>query len=338
MADMNERIPGQLDFSNIRTYPVRERTNLVTIANLSKPGIDPVKAWGSKDFDELIQRIAEARKNGRPVILSMGAHVIKTGMSRYVIELMRKGFITHISGNGAGSIHDFELAFNGGTSEDVPTAIEDGSFGMWEETGRWMNEAIQSGATRGLGYGESLAVYMDEYPERFPHLDDCILYQAYRNGIPATYHIALGTDIIHQHPSVDFAAIGATSGVDFHKFCLSVSEMDGGVYMNFGSSVIGPEVFLKALSIARNLGYATFNITTANFDLVDLGDYRAKIGTDDPSYYYRPRKNIVNRPTSVGGKGWHFCGDHQVTLPNLYQRLVEILPEVKKGVRENDPQ
>ncbi|NLC68361.1 MAG: hypothetical protein GX754_06170, partial [Clostridiaceae bacterium] len=137
----------------------------------------------------------------------------------------------------------------------------------------------------------------------------------------------LCTDIIHQHPIVDFAAIGATSGIDFHKFCYSVSRLDGGVFLNFGSAVIGPEVFLKALSIARNLGYPTFNITTANFDLVDLGDYRTRIGYDDPHYYYRPRKNIVNRPTSRGGKGWHFCGDHRLTIPSLYRRLIDRLPE-----------
>ncbi|MDR1938482.1 MAG: hypothetical protein LBQ73_08315 [Tannerellaceae bacterium] len=319
--DKNVKIQGQLDFSNIRTYPVGERTNLVTIDNMRRLGNDVVEPWENTDFDELVERIRNARKNGCPVIFSMGAHVIKNRLSAYLIELLKQGWITHVAGNGAGSIHDFELAFNGGTSEDVPTAIEDGSFGMWEETGAWMNEAIQSGAKQGLGYGESLAVYIDCHPERFPYKDDCVFYQAYRQGIPVTYHIGLGTDIIHQHPSVDFAAIGACSGVDFHKFCHSVSQLDGGVYMNFGSGVIGPEVFLKALSISRNLGYEVFRITTANFDLVDLGDYRSKIGYGDPNYYYRPRKNIVNRPTSAGGKGWHFCVDHQVSIPNLYHKL-----------------
>ena len=185
-----------------------------------------------------------------------------------------------------------------------------------------MNEALKDGAAKGCGYGEALARYMDARPERFPYTDDCVLYQAHKLNIPATYHIALGTDIIHQHPSCDFAAIGRASGADFHKMCESVAALDGGVYLNFGSGVIGPEVFLKALSIARNLGYPTFDITTANFDLVDLGDYRSKIGYDDPNYYYRPRKNIVNRPTARGGKGWHFCVDHQVSLPNLYARLM----------------
>lgn len=332
MSDKNIKINGQLDFSNIKTYSVKERTNLVTIENMAKPSIDDVTDWGNADFDELIKRIVHARKDGRPVIWSMGAHVIKNGMSRYIIELVQRGLVTHVSGNGAGSIHDFELAFNGGTSEDVATAIEDGSFGMWEETGRWMNEALQAGAKKGLGYGESLAMYIDENSDRFPYKNDCVLYQAYKNGVPATYHIALGTDIIHQHPIVDFGAIGATSGADFHKMCYSVSRLDGGVFLNFGSGVIGPEVFLKALSIARNLGYPTFKITTANFDLVNLGDYRSKIGYSDPHYYYRPRKNIVNRPTSVGGKGWHFCGDHKETIPNLYKKLIQKLPEATKGI------
>ncbi|HEY5584561.1 MAG TPA: hypothetical protein VIK78_08720, partial [Ruminiclostridium sp.] len=225
MKDKNVKIKGQLDFANIKTYSVKERHNLVTIDNMKKPGLAEVPEWSSDDFEELVENIVEARRNGRPVIWSMGAHVIKNGMSRYIIDLVKRGLITHISSNGAGSIHDFELAYNGGTSEDVPAAIEDGSFGMWEETGRWMNEALQAGAKEGLGYGESLAVYIEKNGDRFPYKEDCVLYQAYKNEVPATYHIALGTDIIHQHPIVDFAAIGATSGVDFHKMCYSVSKL-----------------------------------------------------------------------------------------------------------------
>lgn len=312
-----------LDFGGIKTNTAHERHNLVRIDTLLTPGGYHAPRIDAPEFDELTDRILAARRNGGMVIWSQGAHVIKNCLSRYLIELMRRGIITHLAGNGACSIHDFELAYLGGTSENVPTAIEDGSFGMWEETGRWMNEALQTGAKNGWGYGESLARYIDANPERFPYREDCVLYQAYRLGVPATYHIALGTDIIHQHPIVDFAAIGATSGVDFHRICASVTRMDKGVYLNFGSAVIGPEVFLKALSIARNLGYPVFEITTANFDLIDLGDYRSKIGYDDPNYYYRPRKNIVNRPVSRGGKGWHFCLDHKVSIPNLYDRLLE---------------
>ncbi len=326
MTDPNVSVPGVLDFSNITTYSVKGRHNLVTTENIARVG-DPAEPYDNPDFDELCRRIALARKNGRPVILSMGAHVIKCGLSRFLIALIREGIVTHIAGNGACSIHDFELCYNGGTSEDVPTAIEDGSFGMWEETGAWMNEAIRAGAAAGIGYGEALARYVDARPERFPYREDCVFYQAWLHGVPATYHVALGTDIIHQHPSADFAAIGAASGVDFHRMCHSVSRLDGGVYMNFGSGVIGPEVFLKALSIARNLHYPTFRITTANFDLHKLGDYRCRIGYDDPNYYYRPRKNIVNRPTSCGGIGWHFEVDHKVSIPNLYYRTHALLSE-----------
>ena len=311
----------ELSFEGIKTYSARGRVNLVTIENLKRPGKYSVPEWNQEGFDELVSRIKQARSGGQQVILSMGAHVIKCGLGPYLIDLMRAGYVTHLAGNGACSIHDFELAYLGGTSEDVPTAIEDGSFGMWEETGAWMNEAIQMGAKEGMGYGEALARYVDERPERFPYRDDCVFYQAWKMGIPATYHITMGTDIIHQHPSVDFGALGAASGVDFHRMCWSVAHLDGGVYMNFGSAVTGPEVFLKALSISRNLGYDTFRITTANFDLIDLGDFRRRIGYDDPHYYYRPRKNIVNRPVSRGGMGWHFVGDHQATIPNLYEKL-----------------
>ena len=312
-----------LGFEAITTHSAEERTNLVRLDTLLTPGISPVPQWDGDGFDELIGRIVAARMHGRPVIFSMGAHVIKNSLSRYLIALMRNGIVTHLSGNGACSIHDFELCYLGGTSEHVPTAIEDGSFGMWEQTGRWMNEALQDGWECGYGYGESLARYIHARPERFPHRDDCVLYQAWLLGVPATYHIALGTDIVHQHPTVRFDAIGGTSGIDFHTMCQSVSQLDGGVFLNFGSGVIGPEVFLKALSISRNLGYQTYHITTANFDLIDLGDYRAELGHSDPQYYYRPRKNIVNRPVSRGGTGWHFVGDHKETIPNLYARVME---------------
>lgn len=312
----------QLSLEGVRMQSARGRVNLVRIDTLMNPG-DPVTPWDAQGFDELTERILRARRNDRPVICSIGAHVIKCGLSRYLIALMKAGVITHLAGNGACSIHDFELAWLGGTSEDVPTAIEDGSFGMWEETGRWMNEAINRGTLTEQGYGEALAVSIEEQPQRYPYRDDCVLYQAWRSGVPATYHIALGTDIIHQHSTCDFAAIGRCSQTDFLRFCYSVSQMDGGVFLNFGSAVIGPEVFLKALSIARNLGYPTFDITTANFDLKPLDDFHAKVSDEDPDYYYRPRKNIVNRPVSRGGKGWHFTGDHRLTLPALYLRLRE---------------
>jgi len=316
--------PPRLDLSKTKTYSARNRVNLVTIENMAKPGIDPVPEWQNDEFDELIERIIEARKNDKPVIWSMGAHVIKCGLSRYIIKLMKEGIITHIAGNGAVSIHDFELAYLGGTSEYVPTAIEDGTFGMWEETGAWMNRAVKEGYAMGLGYGASLAYYIDSHQEDFPYKDDCVVYNAYKMGIPATYHKTIGTDIIDQHPEADFAALGGASGIDFSIYCHSVSGLEGGVYLNFGSAVTGPEVFLKALSIARNQGYTVKNITTANFDIIPLGDYRSDVSQDHFHYYYRPRKNIVNRPVSLGGKGYYIEANHKVTIPNLYAKLTGI--------------
>ncbi len=312
----------KLDFKQITTYSLAKRHNLVSLANLARPGQYQGPDWTSDQFIDLLERLKQARQKGRAIIWSLGAHVIKNGLSLYLIELMRQGWITHLAGNGAVSIHDFELALAGGTSEDVPTAIEDGSFGMWEETGRYMNEAIQQGWAQGLGYGEAIAAYMAKRPELFPHKEISVLYQASQLGVGTSLHIALGTDIIHQHPTVDFAAIGGASGLDFKKMCSAVADLEGGVFLNFGSSVIGPEVFLKALSIVRNLGLEVFAFTTANFDLVELGDYKGKIGYDDPLYYYRPRKNIVNRPVSRGGRGYHFTVDHQVSIPQLYQGLL----------------
>ena len=320
---MDMRRTMTLEFDGITLSSARGRHNLVTTENIMTPGVTEVEEYKYDGFDTLIERIKRARENGKEVILSIGAHVIKSGLSRYIIELARAGMITHYAGNGACSIHDFELAMLGGTSEDVPTAIEDGSFGMWEETLTHMNRALSYGAKMGWGYGESLAEYVKANPELFPYKEDCVFWNLYLCDIPATYHIALGTDIIHQSPSCNMADIGACSGVDFKRYCYSVSRMDGGVFLNFGSAVIGAEVFLKALSIARNLGYPTFDITTANFDLRDLGDFRKKIGYSDPDYYYRPRKNIVNRPVSRGGWGYHFVGDHAQTVPTLYKRLLE---------------
>ena len=313
----------KIDFSKIKTYTLKERKNLVTYENLKDPDQFVPHPWEDPDFDRLITKIVQARKANRPVILFMGAHVIKNGLSKFIISLVQKGYITHIAGNGATSIHDFELALMGGTSEDVPTAIKDGSFGMWEETGRMMNEALIKGAASGIGYGQSLYRYICEHSDVFMHKDICVMYMAQKAGIPVTYHVSIGTDIIHQHPIADFGAIGKTSGEDFKIFCESVSDLDNGVYLNFGSAVMGAEVFLKALSISRNLGFETYHITTANFDLMDLGDYRQKIGYDHPHYYYRPRKNIVTRPVSDGGVGWHFCVDHNVSIPKMHRALVD---------------
>ena len=314
--------PNIADFSKNKTFTAKDRHNLVRIDTLRTPGAQEDNLFNNEEFDILIQKLKEAKENGYTVTCFYGAHVIKCGLSRYLIWLVENGYISHLASNGAGSIHDFELAYLGGTSEHVPTAIEDGSFGMWEETGLWMNEAIQQGAKKGYGYGQSLAAYVDENPDKFPYRDDCVFYRAYKMGIPVTYHVTMGTDIIHQHPSVDFAALGATSGLDFKYICHSIMELgDKGVHMNIGSSVTGAEVFLKALSIARNQGNPLQHITTANFDIIPLGDYKSDVGKDTFEYYYRPRKNIINRPVSLGGTGLYICGNHEVTVPSLYARL-----------------
>jgi len=316
------------DFSQVRTYPLAERRNLVRLSDLITPET-PLPPFSSPELDEVVERIVAARRKGRPVIWMMGAHVIKSGLSRLLIDLMRRGIVTHVAGNGAVSIHDFELALIGETSEDVASSLEHGTFGMAEETGALLHRAIREGARDGLGYGVAVGRFIAEHgapPDGcFPFREVSVLYNAYIYGVPATIHVTLGADIIHQHPSVDFGAIGVTSGLDFRLFVTAVSELEGGVFLNFGSAVTGPEVFLKALTVSRNLGHTVADITTANFDLLPLGDYRRSVDTSDPAYYYRPRKNIVNRPTSLGGQGYHITGDHTVTIPNLYHRVIAAL-------------
>jgi phosphoheptose isomerase len=327
-----------IDLTQVTTYPIAERRNLVTLDDLIDPAT-PAPPFDSDALGAVVDAVVAARAAGRPVIWMMGAHVIKSGLSRLVIDLMARGWITHVAGNGAVSIHDFELALIGETSEDVATSLEDGSFGMADETGRHIFQALREGARDGLGYGESVGRFIDRQPERFPHREVNVLWQAYRLGIPATIHATIGTDIIHQHPTADFAVLGATSGRDFRRFAGSVADLAGGVFLNFGSAVTGPEVFLKSVTIARNLGHPVAPITTANFDLISLGDdIHGKLNYDDPLYYYRPRKNIINRPVSLGGAGVHITGDHVVTIPNLHHSVIarKATPDTHPSVRSND--
>jgi hypothetical protein len=304
-----------LDLSHIQTYSIVKRASKVEVGNLVRPET-PLPAYDNPELTEVAARLVTARQAGAPVIFMFGGHLIKRGLAPIVIDLMQRGLITHLASNGAATIHDFEMALVGQTSEDVATSLEDGSFGMAEETGAYMNQAIQAGVRQGLGAGEALGQRIAD-DERFHFRDYSVLYNAYRLNIPYTVHIAIGTDIIHQHPACDFAALGWASGQDFKIFCATVSQLEGGVFCNFGSAVIGPEVFLKAVSIVRNLGHTLKVFTTANFDLFPMQDYRRPIGDSDPEYYYRPRKNIVNRPTSLGGRGYHIVGDHRDTVPNL---------------------
>ena len=294
-----------LDFTKIKTISIKQRKNKVRLSELIKPENSGISI-NSKDFNELVERIIVAHKNKKQVILMMGAHVIKVGMSLLIIDLMRKGVISHIAMNGAGPIHDFELALIGETSEYVEQNIEDGTFGMIEETGRILNEAIKEGAEKGYGMGYAIGKKINDL--NLPHKEYSILHHAYKLNIPVTVHAAIGTDIIHQHPSCDGAAVGRTTYQDFKIFAESVSKLEDGVILNVGCAVILPEVFLKALTIVRNLGYKVENITATNFDMVN---------------HYRPRENVVTRPTSLGGKGFIIIERHEKTIPALHRKIVD---------------
>ena len=296
-----------LNFSKIKTISIRQRKNKVRLSDLIKPENSKV-LFNSKDFDELAERIIDAYKNKKQIILMMGAHVIKVGMSLLVIDLMKKRIITHVAMNGAGPIHDFELALIGETSEYVEQTIEDGTFGMIEETGSILNEAIKEGAKNNYGMGYAVGKKINDL--NLPNKGYSILYNAYKLNIPVTVHAAIGTDIIHQHPNCDGAAVGKTSYQDFKIFAESVSRLEDGVILNVGCAVILPEVFLKALTIARNLGYKVENITAANFDMIN---------------HYRPRENVVQRPTSLGGKGFIIIERHEKTIPTLHRKIVDLI-------------
>src|SRR3989338_6008059 len=294
-----------LDFSKIKTISIKQRKNKVKLSDLVKPANSRILIE-SKDFDSLVNEIIKAHKNKKQIILMMGAHVVKVGMSLLVIDLMKNGIIKHIAMNGAVPIHDFELALIGETSEYVEKTIEDGTFGMIEETGRILNEAIREGSKNDFGMGYSIGKKISDLS--LPNKEYSILYNAYKLNIPVTVHVAIGTDIIHQHPSCDGAAIGKTSYQDFRVFAESVSKLENGVILNFGSSVILPEVFLKALTVARNLGCKVERFTAANLDMID---------------HYRPRENVVHRPTSLGGKGFIIIEKHEKTIPSLHRKIVD---------------
>ena len=294
-----------LDFNKIKTISIKQRKNKVKLSDLIKPENSKI-LLNSKEFDELIKKIDDAYKNNKQIILMLGAHVIKVGMSLLIIDLMKKGVIKHIAMNGAVPIHDFELALIGETSEYVEQTIEDGTFGMIEETGSILNEAIKEGAKNNYGMGYAIGKKISDL--NLPNKEYSILYNAYKLDIPVTVHVAIGTDIIHQHPSCDGAAIGKTTYEDFKLFVESVSKLEDGVVLNIGCAVILPEIFLKALTIARNLGCKVEKITAANLDMID---------------HYRPRENVVKRPTSLGGKGFIIIERHEKTIPTLHRKIVD---------------
>ena len=300
-----------LDFSKIKTISIKQRKNKVKLSDLVSPENSKV-LMDSIELNELCDITTNAAVRNKQIILMMGAHVIKVGMNLLIIDLMKKGIIKHIAMNGAGPIHDFELALIGETSEYVEKTIEDGTFGMIEETGKILNEAIKEGAKSNHGLGYSIGKKINDL--NLPNKECSILYNAYKLNIPVTVHVAIGTDIIHQHPSCDGAALGKTSYQDFKIFAESVSKLEEGIILNIGCAVILPEVFLKALTIARNLGYKVEKITAANFDM---------------NNHYRPRENVVTRPTSLGGQGFTIIERHEKTVPTLHRLLINGLNKDK---------
>jgi len=282
-----------IDFSKIKTYPISKRGNKAEIKEFSKLGdIEEIipDIFAGSQFKEMVDATAKAVKNKKQVIVMMGGHVIKCGLSLLIIDLMRKKAITHIAMNGAASIHDFEIAFQGATSEDVQKGLKDGSFGMVEETGKYMNEAINEAynETNGQGFALGRKIVDSNYKNK----EFSILAFGYENKIPISVHVAIGTDIIHQHPSCNGAATGETTYRDFKLLTESVSKLEGGVILNFGSAVVLPEVFLKALTIARNLGNNVKKFTAVNFDMYSQYRPKADCRRRQGLFIYRPSRNI----------------------------------------------
>ncbi|HEX9757765.1 MAG TPA: hypothetical protein VGB26_08180 [Nitrospiria bacterium] len=312
-----------LPWEKIKTYSLKTRKNKVHFKDAATP-YTPGSPFHSflkslpnflsvQDFRSVVDSLVKAHRGQRLVLFGIGSHVIKVGLSPLLIDLMERGIINGIAMNGSGIIHDFEMAYLGQTSEDVDKEINQGTFGMAEETGRILNQTIEEGMKKGVGLGE--AVGQRILNEKFTHYRKSILANGVRLGIPVTIHVAMGTDIIHMHPTVNGAAIGQTSLQDFRIFTSLVSQLEGGVYLNIGSAVLLPEVFLKSITIARNLGYPLKRFTTVNMDFFQ---------------HYRPLTNVVKRPTQKGGKGYSLTGHHEIMVPLLAAALLETLHPTKK--------
>ena len=312
------------DRSRLHLRPLAERKHDMEIDYLLELD-DPVGEWGHPDLITIAERVNQARDRGAARILMMGAHVIKMGVSRVVVDLLRRGVFTHLAMNGAGAIHDYELARIGATTESVARYIRSGEFGLWEETGV-LNEWAREAAELDLGLGENVGRRILD--SEYPHRDVSLFATAYEQSIPATVHVGLGYDIIHEHPNCDGAAVGKSSYRDFLVFTRAVESLEGGVLLNFGSAIMGPEVFLKALAMARNVahqqGRVIKNLTTAVFDLVPIqGDYRKELPKTDPGYYFRPHKTMLVRTVADGGSSFYVCGDHRAVWPALRQAILD---------------
>ena len=308
----------EFDLSGIKTYPLRSRQSKVSLAQFATPykkgsGVDGLLKslpglLAAQDFKHVVAALVAARTGGRAIVWGLGAHVLKTGLSPVLVDLMQRGFVSAIATNGAGIIHDFEIALSGGTSEDVDATLGPGTFGMAEETGTHLNRAINDGVAQGLGLGQAVGKYLDAMQPPFAQI--CVAAAAWRLQIPVTVHVAVGTDIIHMHPQASGAAIGEASLRDFKYFVSTVSHLERGVYLNCGSAVVLPEVFLKAVAIARNEGRSLDGLTTVNLDFLR---------------HYRPLINVVTRPTAGSGKGYSLTGHHELLIPLLASALIEAI-------------
>jgi hypothetical protein len=320
------------DRSRLSIKPLAERQHDLDLSVLL-PLNAPLLPFAHEALPLLGRRLVEARHRGSARLLLMGAHVLRAGVSRHLIDLMERGLLTHVAMNGAGPIHDWEFALVGATTESVARYIQTGEFGLWQETGR-MNDVIRDGARQGLGLGEALGRAILDGP--FPHKGVSVLAAGARLGVPVTVHVGIGYDILHEHPNCDGAALGQTSYQDFLVFTEAVTRLEGGVLLNFGSAVMGPEVYLKALAMARNVarqeGREIRRFTTAVFDLVPLeGDTRRQAPKTDPRYYYRPWKTILVRTVADGGESFYVQGDHRVTVPHLHHAVVQALSPETAG-------
>jgi hypothetical protein len=310
-------LPGPLALDGIRTYPLASRSSKVGVADVGRPctrgssvasflaGLP--RTLAAETLRRLSGEILRARERGRPILWGLGAHVVKVGLSPVVVDLMERGYVTGIALNGAGIVHDFEMAFAGQTSEDVDSALGTGEFGMARETGEEVNRAIREGDADGLGLGAAVGRHLSRLAP--PHLGVSLLAAAFRLGLPATVHVAIGTDVVHLHPACDPAAVGRASHLDFRLFAGEVAALGGGgVYLNVGSAVVLPEVFLKAVTLARNLGHGLDDFATANLDFVQS---------------YRPSVNVVSRPTAGAGRGYALTGHHELLVPLLAAAILE---------------
>jgi hypothetical protein len=310
------------DRSRLRVKPLAERQHDLDLSVLV-PLDAPLDDFAHPALPVLAERIVAAKKRGAARIALMGAHVLRAGVARYLIDMMERGDLTHLAMNGAGPIHDWEFALIGASTESVARYIQTGEFGLWQETGR-MNDAIAAGAKAGIGLGEALGRAILDGP--FPHKDISVLAAAARLGVPVTVHVGVGYDIIHEHPNCDGAALGKTSYQDFLIFTQSVTHLEGGVLLSLGSAVMGPEVYLKALAMARNVahqdGKEIRRFTTGVFDLIAIDDdHRRQAPKSDPRYYYRPWKTILVRTVADGGESFYIQGDHRATIPHLHHAI-----------------